>query len=194
MGALFAHESNFGQKQRSWRVMECEKAYKQMQVRMFFCGFGRCMKCEKLRWRWILVALRDGTKCENFGWTWTGRMKDWLGGWRGKLGLGLSRLVNKFFSHRLHWSECVNCNSLTKCTCTCLDHQSQIGCWRRVKALLVKTTNSLHTYLIYQLVNHHEKSSFSYSHNTLVFKLLTYLTINYWTTHLMTWPHLCFWL
>ena len=141
-----------------------------------FCGFGRCIKCEKLRWRGILVALRDGIKCENFGWTWTGRMKDWLGGWRGELGLGLSSLVNNFFSYHLHWSECVNCNSLTKykrnpcqwhhlveAQTSCLDRQSQIGCWRRVKALLVKTTNNLHTYLFYQLVNHREKSSFSYS-------------------------------
>ena len=115
LGALFAHDSNFElieiKKLTSHRIRESIETDAGQNI---FCGFGRCIKCEKLRWRGILVALRDGIKCENFGWTWTGRMKDWVGGWRGKLGLGLSRLVTNFFSHHLHWSECVNCNSLTK--------------------------------------------------------------------------------
>ena len=43
---------------------------------------NRC-RSECLLWLWkmlkmrgIFVALRDGIKCEKFGWTWTGRMKD----------------------------------------------------------------------------------------------------------------------
>ena len=192
MGALFAHDSNFElieiKKLTSHRIRESIETDAGQNI---FCGFGRCIKCEKLRWRGILVALRDGIKCENFGWTWTGRMKDWLGGWRRKLGLGLSWLVDNFFSHHLHWMECVNCNSLTKYernTClwchlvvaqtTCLD-QAKLATGGVLRHFLWRLQITWTLTFIYQLVNHHENLFIDFLRSLQIAHILNYQLLNH---------------